>query len=643
MASLRVKLQWFWLLLYAVITIPFAPFVASPIKFFRGGLDDDAKSPGSLILLASSVSISWVFAKSIQNASTLGAQYGLVGCLAYAGYYTSFASVGIVIYFLRTRKGYRSLPEAINQRYGPLATLSFGLAVLFRLYQEVWSNAVVVAPWYGPLHSKEWWLAATLSTSIPVIYSFSGGMRASIMTDTTQLVICVGFFIALLAVLGSKMPTGWDWNPSGTCALPASPQPLTYQMCAVDGGAQLVNNTLVNLGKAQFTYTNASCNYPTIKDAQLCTAVGGIYSQPKCSVKSQLACGEHGGQWNPNAMWSLHGGVDLLIVALLQGCLSYPFFDPVLTDRAFLAKPTTMLGAFLLGGVVAALFIFFFGFVGIYGNAVATLRPSWIPESLYKGTLGGLPPAVTGSIGKGLFQVTNIIFVFESLSTLDSTFTSAAKLLGPEFAGLLEDGTPKPPQTAKIWHLTMGRIIIIILAVAGLLPLIGDAKALDATTVSGTIVLGLGPPIFALMFVDGYRPLTFHLPFWWGVGLGVTSQLSSTFTSINMSGFKFGNGANALLLGTNVIGSVIAWALMFITLLENPLGSALTQEAAQGNNFYRAMGRLCRRRKDTVKEGSGSEPPVQEDIQQQHGQHLESAGPTGGGKAAGLPGPEERV
>ncbi len=108
-----------------------------------------------------------------------------------AGYYTSFASVGIVIYFLRTRKGYRSLPEAINQRYGPLATLSFGdpsitlailwnyrisgrciapqmcrcinrvdgvsagLAVLFRLYQEVWSNAVVVAPWYGPLVSPQ--------------------------------------------------------------------------------------------------------------------------------------------------------------------------------------------------------------------------------------------------------------------------------------------------------------------------------------------------------------------------------------------------------------------------------------------------------------------------------------------------------
>ena len=74
-----------------------------------------------------------------------------------------------------------------------------------------------------------------------------------------------------------------------------------------------------------------------------------------------------------------------------------------------------------------------------------------IPESIYKGVLTGQPSAVTRSIGQGLFAVTNIIFVFESLSTLDSTFTSAAKLLGPEFAGLLENGVPSSPQTAKIW------------------------------------------------------------------------------------------------------------------------------------------------------------------------------------------------
>ena len=44
-----------------------------------------------------------------------------------AAWYTSFPNVALVIYFLRTRRGIRSLPVAINERYGSLATLSFGL------------------------------------------------------------------------------------------------------------------------------------------------------------------------------------------------------------------------------------------------------------------------------------------------------------------------------------------------------------------------------------------------------------------------------------------------------------------------------------------------------------------------------------
>ena len=48
------------------------------------------------------------------------------------------------------------------------------------------SNALVVGGFFGPAHSREWWLGAVLSTAIPVIYSFTGGMRASIMTDATQ-------------------------------------------------------------------------------------------------------------------------------------------------------------------------------------------------------------------------------------------------------------------------------------------------------------------------------------------------------------------------------------------------------------------------------------------------------------------------
>jgi hypothetical protein len=32
---LQVDLQWFWLVLYAAITVPFAPYVANPSRFFR--------------------------------------------------------------------------------------------------------------------------------------------------------------------------------------------------------------------------------------------------------------------------------------------------------------------------------------------------------------------------------------------------------------------------------------------------------------------------------------------------------------------------------------------------------------------------------------------------------------------------------
>lgn len=35
MISLRLDLQWFWLLLYAALIIPFSPFISDPKKFFR--------------------------------------------------------------------------------------------------------------------------------------------------------------------------------------------------------------------------------------------------------------------------------------------------------------------------------------------------------------------------------------------------------------------------------------------------------------------------------------------------------------------------------------------------------------------------------------------------------------------------------
>lgn len=44
-------------------------------------------------------------------------------------------------------------------------------------------------------------------------------------------------------------------------------------------------------------------------------------------------------------------------------------------------------------------------------------------------------------------------------------------------------------------HAWVGRIAIVFMAVVGLLPLIAGPSALDATTISGTMVVGLGPPV----------------------------------------------------------------------------------------------------------------------------------------------------
>jgi hypothetical protein len=71
-----------------------------------------------------------------------------------------------------------------------------------------------------------------------------------------------------------------------------------------------------------------------------------------------------------------------------------------------------------------------------------------VPAEIYANMLLGNPTAVSKYFGTAMYSVTNIIFITESLSTLDSTFTSAAKLLGPEFLGILETGQPQPPQTA---------------------------------------------------------------------------------------------------------------------------------------------------------------------------------------------------
>jgi hypothetical protein len=149
--------------------------------------DREQKRAVGFWTLMPSAFITWIFAKSIYNASVLGGRFGLLGGFGYASWYLSFWTAAAVGYVLRTRHGQGSLPRALNKAYGPVASFCFGVALLFRLWNEVWSNATVVANFYGEPLSAEWWGAVVLSAGVPLSYVLLGGMYSSLISDAIQV------------------------------------------------------------------------------------------------------------------------------------------------------------------------------------------------------------------------------------------------------------------------------------------------------------------------------------------------------------------------------------------------------------------------------------------------------------------------
>ena len=248
---------WGFLILYGAGMYALSPRAVGHAGFFRG--HDEAGRPAATWALGASIFISWIFAKSITNAANLGATYGIVGGLAYATYWLSIPLAGWAILRLRRRYAATGLLSFLITRHGRLAALAFSLAILVRLFNEVWSNTSVVGGYYGEAGSAGFIGAALLFTAATLFYSLKGGLRSSIYTDVLQTGLFVLFFaVVLLLVLPTHGPVA-----------------------------------LASTGD-----------------------------------------------------FRLDAGVDLLLVAALQ-VLSYPFHDPVLTDRGFITEEKRMLRAFV--------------------------------------------------------------------------------------------------------------------------------------------------------------------------------------------------------------------------------------------------------------------------------------------------------
>lgn len=169
-------------------------------------------------------------------------------------------------------------------------------------------------------------------------------------------------------------------------------------------------------------------------------------------------------------------GWALLAVALLQ-VLSYPLHDPVMMDRGFLADRHTTRRSFIHAFWISALLILVFGMLGVF----AGLHRSG--EEALLDTLGQL-------LGTPAMVILAVALVVSAASTLDSTFSSAAKLAVVDM-NLARDSAAN------------GRLAMAAFALIGLfLVFTGTDDLFAAVAVSGTAALFLAPVIVFCIGLD---------------------------------------------------------------------------------------------------------------------------------------------
>lgn len=164
--------------------------------------------------------------------------------------------------------------------------------------------------------------------------------------------------------------------------------------------------------------------------------------------------------------WSMEGGLSLLFAVLIQ-IFSYPFHDPILTDRGFLSSPKVTIRSYAGATVIGFICILLFSFIGIFAR--------------FQGLEGQAAVEVSKLLGVAVMLPMNLIMITSAAAAVDSAFTSSSKLLVVDLA------------KEKRASISKGRLAMIVVAVIGTIPIFFGADILSASTISGTMVIGLAP------------------------------------------------------------------------------------------------------------------------------------------------------
>ncbi|MFK7832026.1 MAG: sodium:solute symporter [Winogradskyella sp.] len=433
---------WQWVLVIGSSLILFllSPLAKTTDEFFKAV--HKRKAPNTMVLTGSLI-ISWIFAKSITNAANLGLDFGIVGGVAYAGYYVSFAVAGLVIYKMRTKGGFKSIHHFLTSKFGKPAMAIFSILIAIRLFNEVWSNTMVIGSYFGEMGSSNYYWAISVFTVLTLAYAIKGGLSSSIFTDVIQMVL---FSVLLIVIL---------WQ---------------------------------------------------------------IFSIENFSANDVITSGT----------WSFELGLNLFFAAIIQS-FSYPFHDPVLTDRAFISSPKVTRKSFLWASLLGAICIVLFSVIGVYAQT--------------QGFKGQAAVEVGKAFGVVILLVINFIMITSAASTLDSTFSSFSKLLAVDL------------KLGK--SLSFGRLSMAVIAILGTLPVFFNAEILSATTISGTMVIGL-TPIFVFWNLNVPK-LSFYLSIICGLIFGFMLVFDSFPEAL-----MFTTGKYASLLWVNIWGILSCFILYFI-------------------------------------------------------------------------------
>ena len=189
-----------------------------------------------------------------------------------------------------------------------------------------------------------------------------------------------------------------------------------------------------------------------------------------------------------------------------------------------------------------------------YGVAAAFCFSAAILIRLFNEVWSNTSVVVAQSLGIVALFMMAVIMIATAGSTLDSTFTALAKLTARDLPGILGK---RPKTNPRI----IGIIFMIIFAVIGNLPMVMGASIIAATTISGTMIMGLGP-IFLMHGVGPVKPtkVGFMLAFWIGMILGIWDTIApATLSFMNIGAGKYAN-----FLGVNLWGAILCWAAYII-------------------------------------------------------------------------------